>query len=136
MLTKEETAALRKKYFPRVEWTERGPLRRLYRVRPAAEEGVSVTDILLDLGEREGFIAPGQHAVTGVAETCLAAFRQKAADKSVALIFGTEMAAHWCDIAVDAPDEEGWQLMAVRSEEGENLTALAHSEGLLRFKRA
>lgn len=135
MLTDEETAVLRKKYFPRVEWTERGPLRRLYRVRPAGE-GASVTELLLALGEREGFVAPGQHAVTGDAGVCEDAFRQKAADKSVALIFGTEMAAHWCDIAVDAPNEEGWQLMAVRSEEGENLTALAHSEGLLRFRRA
>lgn len=135
MLTNEEAAALRKKFFPRVEWTEEGPIRRLYRVRPAAE-GTGVTDILLALGEREGFIAPGQSAVTGDAGACFAAFRQKAADRSVTLIFGLEMAAHWCDIAVDVPDGEGWQRMAVRSEEGENLIALAHSEGLLRFKRA
>lgn len=135
MLTNEEEAALRKKFFPRVEWTDNGPIRRMYRVRPAAE-GEAVTDILLALGEREGFIAPGQRAVTGDAEACLAAFRQKATDRSVALIFGLEMAAHWCDIAVDAADADGWQLIAVRSEEGENLTALAHGEGLLRFRRA
>ena len=135
MLTNEEAAALRKKYFPRVEWTDMGPVRRRYRVRPAAE-GTSVTDILLALGEREGFIAPGQQAAVGDAGACEAAFRQKAADKSVALIFGMETAAHWCDIAVADPDGEGWQLMLVRSEEGENLVALAHGEGLLRFRRA
>ena len=131
MLTDEETA-LRKKYFPRVTWTENGPIRRLYRVRPA-EEGDTLA-ILLALAERECFIAPGQRAVTGGAEDCLEAFRSKASDKTVAMVFGNSLAAHWSDISLE-PAAEGWQLVAVRSEEGENLVALAHSEGLLRFKR-
>ena len=134
MLTDEETAALRRKYFPRVEWTDMGPVRRRYRVRPAGAG--KVTDILLALGEREGFLAPGQRAAVGDSGVCMEAFRRKAADKSVALIFGTELSAQWCDVAVAAPDGEGWQLLLVRSEEGENLVALAHGEGLLRFKRA
>lgn len=133
MLTNEEEAALRKKYFPRVSWTENGPVRRLYKTRPAGEG--DVLSILLALAERECFIAPGQRAVTGGAEECLDAFRSKAADKSIAMIFGDSIAAHWSDISL-APAEDGWQLMAVRSEEGENLVALAHGEGLLRFRRA
>jgi len=132
MLTKEEEAALRKKYFPRVTWTENGPVRRLYKTRPA-EEGDTLA-ILLALAERALFIAPGQRAVTGGAEACFEAFRSKTVDKSVAMIFGDSLTAHWSDISLE-PAEEGWQLMAVRSEEGENLVALAHSEGLLRFKR-
>lgn len=132
MLTNEEEAALRKKYFPRVTWTENGPIRRLYKVRPAGEG--DTLSLLLALAERELFIAPGQRAVTGGAEMCLEAFRQKAGDKSIAMIFGDGLAAHWSDISLE-PAEEGWQLMAVRSEEGENLVALAHGEGLLRFKR-
>ena len=131
MSTEEETA-LRRKYFPRVSWTELGPVRRLYRVRPAGE-GTALA-ALLALAERAGFIAPGQRAVIGGAAECLAAFRRRAADPSVALVFGDSMAAHWSDISL-APAEEGWQLMAVRSEEGENLIALANGEGLLRFKR-
>ena len=133
IMSTNEEAALRKKYFPRVTWTEDGPIRRLYKVRPA-EEGDTLA-ILLALAERELFIAPGQRSVTGGAEVCLDAFRSKAADKSIAMIFGDCLAAHWSDISLE-PAEEGWQLMAVRSEEGENLVALAHSEGLLRFKRA
>ena len=132
MLTNEEEAALRKKYFPRVTWTENGPVRRLYKTCPTGEG--DALSILLALAERELFIAPGQRAVTGGAEACLDAFRNKAADKSIAMIFGAGLDAHWCDIALE-PAEEGWQLMVVRSEEGENLVALAHSEGLLRFKR-
>ncbi len=133
MLTMEEEAALRKKYFPRVTWGENGPVRRLYWVAPV--EAGTVLEILRALGEREGFIAPGQRAVTGGAEECLAAFRGKAADPTIALVFGDGLDSHWSDIAL-APAEEGWQLMAVRSEEGENLVSLAHCEGLLRFKRA
>lgn len=133
MLTNEEETALRKKYFPRVTWTENGPVRRLYKTCPAGEG--DALSILLALAERELFIAPGQRAIIGGAEECLDAFRRKAADKSIAMIFGNSLAAHWCDISLE-PAEEGWQLMAVRSEEGENLVALAHSEGLLRFKRA
>lgn len=133
MLTMEEEAALRKKYFPRVTWTENGPVRRLYKVCPAGEG--TVLEILVSLAERELFVAPGQRAVIGGAEECLAAFRSKAADKSIAMIFGASLEAHWSDVSLE-PAEEGWQRMAVRSEEGENLVALAHGEGLLRFKKA
>lgn len=133
MLTKDEEMSLRKKYFPRVDWTERGPIRRLYKTRPT--EGEDVLEILLALAEREGFIAPGQRGIVGGAAECLAAFRQKGADRSIAMIFGRGMDAHWSDLSLE-PAEDGWQLLAVRSEEGENLVALAHGEGLLRFRRA
>ena len=42
----------------------------------------------------------------------------------------------FCDIAADPPDTQGWQRYLVRTEEGENLTALAYGEGLLQFKKA
>ena len=125
--------ALKKKYFPRVPWTEDGPVRRLYRAR-AAEGGVLA--VLAALAEREGFTEPGQETVSGGAEECLAAFQRKAAGEPVGMIFGETLAAHWCDIAADPPDGDGWQRMIVRSEEGENLTALAHNEGLLQFRKA
>ena len=125
--------ALKKKYFPRVPWTEDGPVRRQYRAR-AAEGGVLA--VLAALAEREGFTEPGQATVAGGAEACLAAFARKAAGEPVGMIFGETLAAHWCDIAADPPDSDGWQRMIVRSEEGENLTALAHNEGLLQFRKA
>lgn len=136
MLTKEEQEALRKKYFPRVPWTELGPVRRTYLVRTAAGASEAVTEAVAALAEREGFIEPGQRAVIGDADAALAAFRARPADAAIGMIFGTEAAAHWCDISVDPPGEDGWQRMLVRSEEGENLIALAHAEGILRFRRA
>ena len=132
MLTNEEENALRKKYFPRVTWTGNGPVRRLYKVCPTGEG--TVLEILISLAERELFIAPGQHAVVGGEEECLTAFQSKTADCTIAMVFGNSLEAHWSDISL-APAENGWQPMAVRSEEGENLVALAHSEGLLRFKK-
>lgn len=136
MLTNEERAALQKKYFPRVPWTERGPVRRMYLVRSA--ESVTDTPLgsLASLAAREGFTEPDQRSVSGGAEVTLEAFRERARGAAVGMIFGTETAAHWCDIALDAPDGDGWQRLIVRSEEGENLVALAHAEGLLRFRRA
>jgi len=124
---------LKQKYFPRVPWTEDGPVRRRYRVR--AEAG-DVLAALAALAEREGFTEPGQETVTGGAEECRAAFERKAAGEPVGMIFGRSLEAHWCDIAADPPDKDGWQRFVVRSEEGENLTALAHNEGLLQFKKA
>jgi hypothetical protein len=135
MLTNEEQAALRKKYFPRVTWTERGPVRRVYSVQ-AVTPGADVVQALIALAQREWFIEPGQRAVVGDADQTLSAFQNRATDKTVGMVFGTELEAHWCDIALSAPDAEGWQTMIVRSEEGENLIALAHNEGLLRFRRA
>ena len=128
-----DTEALKKKYFPRVPWTEDGPVRRVYLAR--AEAG-GVLAALAALAEREGFTEPGQETVAGGAEACLAAFERKAAGAPVGMIFGEALAAHWCDIAADPPDADGWQRMIVRSEEGENLTALAHNEGLLQFRKA
>lgn len=135
MLTNEEEAALRKKYFPRVPWSEAdGPVRRAYLVRAA--DGSEAGAVLAALAESEGFTEPGQRSVTGDREVCSAAFREKAAGGAVGMIFGTETAARWCDIALDPPDGTGWQRMLVRSEEGENLTALSHALGLMRFRRA
>lgn len=134
MLTEEERDALRKKFFPRVEWTELGPVRRIYRVK-AAEKSETTLEVLSALARQEGFTAPGLQGVTGGAETTLAAFRSKAQGDDLGMVFGTELEAHWCDIALDAPDSEGWQRIIVRSEEGENLIALAHNLALLRFRR-
>jgi hypothetical protein len=135
MLTNEEQAALRKKYFPRVSWTEQGPVRRVYLVRTVTP-GADVIQTLIALAQREWFIEPGQRAVVGNADQTLLAFRSRATDKTVGMIFGAELGAHWCDLALGAPDEDSWQTMIVRSEEAENLVALAHNEGLLRFRRA
>ena len=134
MLTDEECEALRKKFFPHVNWTDRGPVRRSYLVRASDGEG-DVLGLMAALAEAEGFSAPGQRTVTGDRETCLAAFREKTGG-GVGMIFGTEAAAHWSDIALTPPESDGWRLLLVRSEEGENLTALAHNLGLLRFRRA
>lgn len=127
-----EREALKKRYFPRVPWTENGPVRRMYRARG---EG-PVLAVLAALAEREGFTAPAERTVVGGAEDCLAALQAKAAGAPVGMVFGTEAAAHWCDIAAEPPDPQGWQTLLVRSEEGENLAALAYNEGLLRFRRA
>ena len=128
-----DTEKLKKKYFPRVPWGENGPVRRTYRARAA--EG-SALEAITSLAEREGFTEPGQEPVTGGAEACLAAFGRKAAGEPVGMIFGNTLDAHWCDIAAGPPDADGWQRFVVRSEEGENLTALAHNEGILQFRRA
>jgi hypothetical protein len=135
MSTDEEQKALRKKYFPRVAWTEDGPVRRVYRVKASRPES-AVIDTLIDLARREWFIEPDQRAVVGDGEAAWAAFRSRGTDKSVGMIFGTTTAAHWCDLALDEPDGEGWQRLVVRSEEAENLIALAHNESLLCFRRA
>ena len=134
MLTEQEYETLRKKFFPRVPWTDDGPVRRRYLVRATSEE--SVVDALIWLARSEQFIGPGQEAVTGGADACLVAFRKRAVDSGVAMIFGAELAAHWCDLALGEPDDEGWQEMIVRSEEAENLIALAHARGILRFRKA
>ena len=124
---------LKQKYFPRVPWTEDGPVRRIYRARA---EGSDVLAVLAALAEREGFTEPGQTTVLGGAEECLVAFERKAAGGPVGMVFGAETAAHFCDVAVGPPDADGWRRFIVRSEEGENLTALAHNEGLIQFKKA
>lgn len=124
---------LKQKYFPRVPWTEDGPARRRYLVRAEAGDALAA---LAALAQREGFTEPGQETVAGGADECRAAFERKAAGEPVGMIFGDTLQAHWCDIAADSPDEDGWQRFLVRSEEGENLTALAHNEGLLQFRKA
>lgn len=133
-LEDEALEALRRKYFPRVPWTEQGPVRRRYRVKAA--EGESAAAELIRLAQNERFIEPGQSAVMGNARACLDAFGKKAADSSIAMVFGQGLDAHWCDIAFGPADEEGWQEMIIRSEEGENLIALANAAGVLRFRRA
>ena len=134
MLNEEEYNALRKKMFPRVAWTELGPVRRMYRAK-AADETKTVLETLSALAKQEGFTAPGLSGVTGGADETLEALLRKAAGDDPGMVFGTQAQAHWCDIALDAPDAEGWQRLIVRSEEGENLVALAHNLGLLRFRK-
>ncbi len=127
-----ELEALRKKFFPRIPWTGEGPVRRRYMAK-AAWEGQTVAEALEDLALAEGFIAPGGRAVTGDGEECLAAFRDRGGEDT--LIFGEGLDAVWCDLALGPADEEGWQALIVRSEEAENLTALAHAVGAVRFKK-
>lgn len=133
-LEDSELEALRRKYFPRVPWTGQGPVRRRYRVRAA--KGGSAAAALVRLAQEEQFIEPGQEAVLGNAAACLAAFRKRAAGGTVAMVFGQGLDANWCDLALGETDEEGWQEMIVRSEEAENLIALAHAAGALRFRKA
>lgn len=131
----ENQEKLRKKYFPRVAWTENGPIRRQYMAAPA-DKRLSVPEALASLAARTGFTAPGQRSVIGDATETGAAFLSRAGgDDSIGLIFGTAPAAFWCDIACGMPDADGWQRTIIRSEEGENLIALAHGEGVLRFRR-
>ena len=128
----EELEALRRKYFPRVPWGPAGPVRRRYLAR-AAEDGRTVAQALEALAAAEGFIGPGQRAVLGDGAACLEAFRRRAGEDTMVLGLGLD--AHWCDFALGPVDEGGWQELLVRSEEAENLTALAHALGAVRFKR-
>lgn len=122
--------ALRKRYFPRVPWGPDGPVRRRYL---AKAEGQSVAAALEALALAEGFIAPGGQAVTGDARACLDALRQREGED--ALAFGDGLDALWCDLALSAPDADGWQELVVRSETAENLVALASAVGAVQFKR-
>ncbi len=122
--------ALRKRYFPRVPWTDEGPVRRRYLARA---EGRTVAAALEALALAEGFIAPGGHAVTGGPEECLAAYQRRGGEES--MVFGQGLDALWCDLALSEPDGEGWQELIVRSETAENLVALAHALGAVRFKK-
>ncbi len=125
--------ALRRKYFPRVPWGPDGPVRRRYMARTAAGHQ-SVAAALEALALSEGFIAPGGRAVTGDAAACLAAFRQRAGGEDE-LVFGQGLDALWCDLALSDPDPDGWQTLIVRSEQAENLVALAHATGAVKFKK-
>ena len=126
--------ALRKKYFPRIPWGERGPVRREYKTAPTVP-GEDPAQVLADIAAGEGFTPPGERAVTGDGKACLAAFRRRAETGADTLIFGLEPEAVWCDLALGPPDGEGWRELLVRSEEAENLVALANSLGRLRFRR-
>ena len=121
---------LRRRYFPRIPWTDEGPVRRRYR---AKAEGRTVAEALEALALEEGFIAPGERAISGGPEACLAAMRDRGERDT--LIFGDGSDAVWCDLALCPADEDGWQELIVRSEEAENLTALAHAAGAARFRR-
>ena len=133
-LTPDEQA-LRKRYFPRIPWGPDGPVRRRYRVRAAAE-GVSPSAALAALAEAEGFTAPDRPWAEGDGAVCLAAFQDRPAGSGAGLVIGRGLDAYWCDLALDAPDNEGWQELIVRSETGENLIALAHGMGTLRFRKS
>ena len=124
--------ALRKRYFPRVPWTGAGPVRRRYMAK-AAQEGETVAGALEALALAEGFIAPGGRALMGGPEQCLAAMRKRG--EADTLIFGDGLDAVWCDLALGPADSGGWQELIVRSEEAENLVALAHAVGAVWFKK-
>lgn len=132
-VTDSDFERMKKKFFPRVPWTDEGPVRRMYLARPSGQ--TDILSVLEELAVREGFADARRRCVRGGAEPCLEAFCEKAGEGTVGLILGEEPAAHWCDVAVGIPREDGWQKLIVRSEEGENLTALAHNEGVLRFRR-
>ena len=124
--------ALRKKYFPRVPWTGAGPVRRRYLAK-AAEAGRTVAGALEALALAEGFIAPGGRAIVGGPEACLAALQNMG--EAETLVFGEGLDALWCDLALGPADDDGWQEMLVRSEQAENLAALAHAVGAVRFRK-
>lgn len=123
--------AVRKKYFPHVPWTEQGPVRRQYRAR--ASQGGDVLRALEALAREEGFIATGETAVFCDGRQSFSAFQAKG-DRDT-LVFGTGPEALWCDLAAGPPGEGGWQKLLVRSEEAENLVALAHAVGAVRFQK-
>ncbi len=128
----DDLEALRRKYFPRVPWTEAGPVRRRYYAR-AVREDQTVAGALEALAIEEGFIGPGRRAVTGDGAACLAAMQNRGGAET--LVFGLGPDACWCDIAFGQVAGDGWQEILVRSEEAENLVALAHAAGVVRFKR-
>lgn len=129
----EALEALRRKFFPRVPWTAAGPVRRHYLAR-AAQEGQTVVRALEGLAIAEGFIGPGSRAVLGDGAACLEAFRNRGGVDM--MVFGLGLDVCWCDIAFGPADREGWQEILIRSEEAENLAALAHAVGAVRFRRA
>ena len=129
----EEEQKLKKKFFPRVPWTEEGPVRREYLVRAADGSGTDAGALLAKLAVEFGFC---DTTVSGDAGVCRKSFADRAAGENTGLIIGTEAAAVWCDLSVCDAAEAGWQRLIVRSEQAENLTALAHEEELLRFRRA
>ena len=128
----EALEALRRKFFPRVPWTEAGPVRRRYLAK-AVEGRRTVEEALAALADAEGFTGPGRETVIGGARECLAAFRSRG--QAEQMIFGRGPDAHWCDAAVGPADGDGWQELIVRSEEAENLVALAYALGVLRFRK-
>lgn len=133
VFAEDDLEALRRKYFPRIVWGTQGPVRRRYRTRAA--EGQQVLQALDALARAEGFIGPGQRAVCADGDGCLRAMRQKGADESVAMVFGQGLDVFWCDLALGPVGADGWQEIVVRSEEAENLIALAHAVGALLFQK-
>ena len=126
ILEDEELEALRRKFFPRVPWTVAGPVRRHYFAR-AVQEGQTVAQALEALAVDEGFIGPGLRAAVGDSAACLEAFRRRG--ETDMMVFGLGLDVCWCDFAFGPADGEGWQEVLVRSEEAENLAALAHAVG-------
>lgn len=131
----EKLEQLRRKTFPRVPWTEDGPVRRQYLTKPV-DGSPSAQEALAALAERAGFTAPDAKSVIGDAAHTWEAFRQRAEGGGTVMIFGTSPEAFWCDAACCPADPDGWQRTIIRTEEGENLVALSHIEGVLRFRRA
>ena len=128
----ETLESLRRRYFPRVPWGPDGPVRRRYLARAAAEDR-TVEEVLTALAEAEGFTGPGRETFIGDGSGCLAALQGRDGDR---MILGRGLDAVWCDAAVGPADGSGWQELIVRSEEAENLVALAHAVGALRFRKA
>ena len=128
----EQEAKWKKKFFPRVPWGENGPVRRMYLVQSLKDGQPDAARALAALAVTFGFC---EKTVTGDADVCCEAFARRADTRGSDLIFGTDRAAVWCDAVVTDTPEPGWQRLIVRSEEAENLTALAHEEGALRFRR-
>lgn len=126
--------AVKKKWFPRVPWTKDGPVRRRYLVR-AAEEGRTAEAVLEELAATEGFTAPDRPAVIGDAPACLDVYLRRETAGMAGLVIGRGLDAFWCDLALGEPGTGGWRELIVRSETGENLVALAHAVGVLRFRK-
>ncbi len=129
----EALEALRRKFFPRVPWTAAGPVRRHYFAR-AVQDGQTAAQALEALAIAEGFIGPGRRAAVGDGAACLEAFRRRG--EADMMVFGLGLDVFWCDFAFGPVDDAGWQEILVRSEEAENLTALAHARGAVQFRKA
>ncbi|MCD7748597.1 MAG: hypothetical protein LUH42_00925 [Oscillospiraceae bacterium] len=129
MTTEEQR--LQKKYFPHTPWTEEGPVRRRYLAKAAEGDAL---DALKALAEAE-LLLPGEKIMTADGPEALALLRRRDGGEPLALILGRGLDACWCDLALSLPDADGWQTLLVRSEEGENLTALAHARKALQFRR-